>query len=73
MPVLPTQPSDITRLARVAATFTPDPVKQSRTFVAPLKQDIGPLAKAEFFGRGTVLAVPTWKSPAFAGGRIFLK
>ncbi len=71
MPVLPTQPSDITRLARVAATSTADPEKKSRTFVAPLKQDIGPITKAEFPGRGSVLATPEWKSPAFAGGRIF--
>ena len=71
MPVLPTQPSDVTRLARVAATFTPDPVKQSRTFVAPLKQDIGTLVRAEFSGQGSVLATPQWKSPNFVGGRIF--
>jgi hypothetical protein len=71
MPVLPTQPSDITRLARVAATFTPDPVKQSRTFVAPVKYDIGTITKAELFGRGSVLATPQWKSPNFVGGRIF--
>ena len=71
MPVLPTQPSDITRLARVAATFTSDPEKKSRTFVAPLKSDIGTLAKAEFAGRGSVLATPRWTSPAFVGGRIF--
>jgi hypothetical protein len=71
MPVLPTQPSDITRLARVSATFTTDPEKKSRTFVAPLKSDIGTLAKAEFTGRGSVLATPRWISPAFVGGRIF--
>jgi hypothetical protein len=73
MPVLPTQPSDITRLARIVATYTPDPEKKSRTFVAPLKTDIGTIAKAEFTGRGSVLAPPRWLSPAFAGGRIFLK
>lgn len=73
MPLLPTSPSDVTRFARVNATYTPDPVKQSRTFVAPLKTDIGPIAKAKFFGPGTVLTPPTWLSPAFAGGRIFLK
>jgi len=73
MPVLPAQPSDITRLARVAATYVTDPEKKSRTFVAPVKYDIGPIAKAEFFGRGSVLATPRWTSPAFAGGRIFLK
>lgn len=72
MPVLPTQPSDITRLARVVATNLADPEKKSRTFVAPLKTDIGPIARAEFFGRGSALAVPTRKSPAFRGGRIFL-
>jgi hypothetical protein len=71
MPVLPTQPSDITRLARVSATFTTDPEKKSRTFVAPLKFDIGSLAKAEFPGRGSVLATPRWTSPDFVGGRIF--
>jgi hypothetical protein len=71
MPVLRTQPSDITRLARVAATFTPDPEKKSRTFVAPLKQDVGTIAKAELFGRGSILATAEWKSPNFVGGRIF--
>jgi hypothetical protein len=71
MPVLPTQPSDVTRLARVAATFTPDPEKKSRTFVAPLKQDIGTITRAELTGRGSVLATPVWKSPNFVGGRIF--
>jgi hypothetical protein len=71
MPVIPTQPSDITRLSRVAATFTPDPVKQSRTFVAPVKYDIGTITKAELFGRGSVLATPRWTSPNFVGGRIF--
>ena len=71
MPVLPAQPSDITRLARVAATYVSDPEKKSRTFVAPLKSDIGSLAKAEFIGRGSVLATPRWTSPAFLGGRIF--
>lgn len=71
MPIIPTQPSDLTRIARVAATFTSDPEKKSRTFVAPLKSDIGTLAKAEFTGRGSVLATPRWTSPAFVGGRIF--
>jgi len=73
MPIIPTQPSDLTRLARVAATYVTDPEKKSRTFVAPVKYDIGPIAKAEFTGRGSVLSPPTWLSPAFAGGRIFLK
>jgi len=73
MPIIPTQPSDVTRLARVAATYVTDPEKKSRTFVAPVKYDIGPIAKAEFTGRGSVLSQPTWLSPAFAGGRIFLK
>lgn len=73
MPVLPTHPSDITRYARVAATYTPDPEKKSRTFVAPVKYDIGPLAKAELNDTISVLRPPTWLSPAFAGGRIFLK
>jgi len=73
MPIIPTQPSDLTRLARVAATYVTDPEKKSRTFVAPVKYDIGPIAKAEFVGRGSVLATPRWTSPAFAGGRIFLK
>jgi hypothetical protein len=71
MPVLPTQPSDITRFARVAATYITDPEKKSRTFVAPLKQDIGTITKAKFLGAGSVLATPEWKSPVFAGGRIF--
>lgn len=73
MPVLPTQPSDITRFARIIATNVADPEKKSRTFVAPLKTDVGAIAKAELFGTGSVLAIPVWKSPAFAGGRIFLK
>jgi hypothetical protein len=71
MPVLRTQPSDITRLSRISATYTPDPEKKSRTFVAPVKYDIGPLTKAEFPGTGSVLATPVWKSPNFVGGRIF--
>ena len=71
MPVLPTQPSDLTRIARIAATYTTDPEKKSRTFVAPLKQDIGTLSKAKLFGVGSVLAIPEWKSPNFVGGRIF--
>jgi hypothetical protein len=71
MPIIPTQPSDLTRLARVSATYTTDPEKKSRTFVAPLKSDIGSLVKAEFTGRGSVLATPRWTSPAFVGGRIF--
>jgi hypothetical protein len=73
MPVLPAQPSDITRFARIAATYVTDPEKKSRTFVAPVKYDIGTIAKAEFFGRGSVLATSRWTSPAFAGGRIFLQ
>ena len=72
MPLLPTHPSDVTRFTRVNATYTPDPEKKSRTFVAPVKTDIGPIAKAELQGPGSVLAVPAWKSPAFRGGRIFL-
>ena len=72
MPVLPTQPSDITRLARVAATYTTDPEKKSRTFVAPLKQNIGPIVKAEFLTtQGSILTTPRWTSPAFVGGSIF--
>jgi len=71
MPVLPAQPSDVTRLARIAATFTPDPLKQSRTFVAPVKYDIGTITKAEFRGTGSILATAEWKSPAFVGGSIF--
>ena len=71
MPVLRTQPSDITRLARISATYTPDPEKKSRTFVAPLKQDIGTITKAQLTGTGSVLATPTWTSPNFVGGRIF--
>jgi hypothetical protein len=71
MPVLRAQPSDITRLTRVAATFTPDPEKKSRTFVAPLKQDIGTLVRAEFPGRDSILATSRWTSPAFVGGSIF--
>jgi hypothetical protein len=73
MPLLPTHPSDVTRFTRVNATYTPDPEKKSRTFVAPVKYDIGTIAKAEFTGMGSVLAPPRWLSPAFAGGRIFLK
>jgi hypothetical protein len=71
MPLLRTQPSDITRLTRISATYTPDPEKKSRTFVAPLKQDIGTISKAELTGRGTVLLTPRWTSPDFVGGRIF--
>jgi hypothetical protein len=71
MPVIRTQPSDITQLARIAATYTTDPEKKSRTFVAPLKQDIGTITKAQLTGTGSILAPAEWKSPGFAGGRIF--
>jgi len=71
MPVIPTQPSDITRLARVAATYITDPEKKSRTFVAPVKYDIATIVTATLPGTGTILAAPTWKSPAYTGGRIF--
>jgi hypothetical protein len=71
MPVIPTQPSDITRIARVAATYTTDPEKKSRTFVAPVKYDIATVVTAALPGTGTILAPAEWKSPAFAGGRIF--
>jgi hypothetical protein len=71
MPVIRTQPSDITRLARIAATSTPDPEKKSRTFVAPVKYDIGTITRAQLSGTGSILATAEWKSPAFVGGSIF--
>jgi hypothetical protein len=39
--------------------------------VAPLKQDIGTITKAQLTGTGSILAPAEWKSPGFAGGRIF--
>jgi hypothetical protein len=71
MPVIRTQPSDVTRLSRVAATYTTDPEKKSRTFVAPVKYDIGTITKAQLTGTGSILATSRWTSPAFVGGSIF--
>ena len=71
MPVIRTQPSDITRLARISATSTPDPEKKSRTFVAPVKYEIGTITKAQLSGTGSILATAEWKSPVFVGGSIF--
>jgi len=67
--------SDMTRFRRVAATVNTDPVKKSRTFVAPTKDGFltSEIRAAEVarINPNTVLSTPTWKSPAFKG-RIFL-
>ena len=70
--------SSVTTFRRVNATITTDPVKKSRTFVAPTKQGYltattRATQEAQSIARTqSVLAVPVWKSPFFKG-RIFVK
>jgi hypothetical protein len=68
--------SSFTEFRRVKGTVTADPVKKSRTFVAPLKQGylISTLRASETirYNPNNVLAVPEWKSPRF-NGRFFMK
>lgn len=75
MPYVP-DASSVTRFHRVDATANADPTIKSRTFVAPLKTVLGPLAKASDVGQeaspsNSVLRTPRWVSPYFKG-RIFL-
>jgi hypothetical protein len=74
MPRVP-DASSVTAVARVRATVNTDPEKKSRTFDAPLKQGylISTLRADETqrYARGSVLAVPSWKSLQF-NGRFFL-
>lgn len=68
--------SDMTTFRRVRATVTADPVKKSRTFVAPTKQgyltSTVQASEVRRYGPNTVLAIPAWKSPRF-NGRFFMK
>jgi hypothetical protein len=72
MPSVP-DASMATRVLKAAATVNTDPVKKSRTFVAPLKQGyLGAQLRASEVQRyipGTVLAIPVWTSPQFARKR----
>lgn len=75
MPSVP-DASSMTTFRRVAATVPTDPTIKSRTFVAPIKQGyLSSIVRASEVRRwipGTVLSLPSWKSPQF-NGRIFLK
>ena len=70
--------SFVTQFARVNATVPTDPVKKSRTFVAPTKQGyLSAVLRSTDEGRNivfrqSVLALPEWKSPQF-NGRFFVK
>ena len=75
MPYVP-DASMMIRMRKAAATVNTDPVKKSRTFVAPTKG--GYMAsqlrasEVQRYIRGTVLAIPQWESPQ-AGRKLFLK
>jgi hypothetical protein len=62
----------------VNATVPNDPVKKSRTFVAPIKQGyLSAVLRSTDEGRSivshqSVLSIPEWKSPQF-NGRFFVK
>ena len=77
MPYTP-DASMVTTFRRVRATVTPDPVKQSRTFVAPTKDGyLSSIVRASDVGQdisrvSSVLSLPEWKSPQF-NGRFFVK
>ena len=68
----------VTQFARVNATVPNDPVKKSRTFVAPLKQGyLSAVLRTTQEGQKIVfsqslLRIPEWKSPQF-NGRFFVK
>ena len=70
--------SMVTQFARVNATVPTDPVKKSRTFVAPTKQGyLSAVLRSTQEGQSivksqSVLALPEWKSPQF-NGRFFVK
>ena len=67
----------VTTFVRVNATVPTDPVKKSRTFVAPLKQGfLSATLRSTQEGQSivqsqSVLAIPSWKSPRF-NGRFFV-
>ena len=61
MPYVP-DASMMTRVRKATATVNTDPVKKSRTFVAPTKGGYLPAQ----------LAIPVWESPQ-AGRKLFLK
>lgn len=76
MPRVP-DASSVTTFHRVGATITEDPVKKSRTFVAPVKSVIPAIEKASDVSRTsspttTILLPSIFKSPQF-NGRFFLK
>lgn len=65
----------MTTFHRVEATITADPVKQSRTFVAPTKGGyLSSIVRASDVSTvpTSVLSLPTYKSPQF-NGRFFVK
>ena len=69
--------SMVTTFLRVNATVPTDPVKKSRTFVAPLKQGyLSATLRSTQEGQSivrsqSVLSIPAWKSPRF-NGRFFV-
>ena len=69
--------SMVTTFLRVNATVPTDPVKKSRTFVAPLKQcylsaTLRSTQEGQSIVRSqSVLSIPAWKSPRF-NGRFFV-
>ena len=74
MPNVP-DASMATTAARVRATITPDPGKKSRTYTAPTKEGYLTAtlqaSETQRYASGSVLKVPTWKTPQF-NGRFFL-
>lgn len=68
----------VTQFARVNATVPTDPVKKSRTFVAPIKDGyLNAVLRSTQEGQSivysqSVLEIPSWKSPQF-NGRFFVK
>ena len=75
MPYVP-DASMMTRVRKATATVNTDPVKKSRTFVAPTKGGYLPAqlraSEVRRYIPGTVLALPVWESPQ-AGRKLFLK
>ena len=64
------------RMRKAAATVNTDPTIKSRVFVAPTKGGYLPAqlraSEVQRYIAGSVLAIPTWKSPQ-AGRKLFLK
>ena len=77
MPKVP-DASSVIQFRRVNATILNDPVKKSRTFVAPIKDGYqNAILRASDVGQDitptqSVLSIPPWKSPQF-NGRFFVK